>query len=255
MIRIDVVFVSGDESFLFTEKDEKNLFILNPILSKYITFTRIPNNGESLTKVYNRVLEDKTRKNRSDFVAFVHSDAKMDFVHVFNGLDRCRWKYDIIGLCGTQVAITSQTPLNWFTSSIPCPDKRVGYVRHGDDDGRESYFSRNRQELEDAPVGMIDGVFIAFGRKALESGIRFDERFSFDQYDSDISFQALLKYGLRLGVMVEKSLVHKSVGKSILTRDFLIHELDFRKKWNLEIPKGTPIEKLTLKDGGKDLLS
>jgi len=203
MILLDVVFVSRDETFSFTEKDEKKFFLLNPIFSKYITFTRIPNNSENLTKVYNRVLDEKTKGNRSDFVAFVHSDAKMDFIHIFNRLDECKGKYDVIGLCGTQRVMTSQTPLNWFTSSIPCPDRRVGYVKHGEDGGRESYFSRNRPDLVDAPVGMIDGVFIAFGKKALESGIRFDEQFAFDQYDSDISFQALLKYNLRLGVIVE----------------------------------------------------
>lgn len=253
MILLDVVFVSKNDSFSFTEEDEKNFFLLNPTFSKYITFTRIPNNTDNLTKVYNRTLDEKTNGKQPDFVAFVHSDSTMDFIHIFNKLDECKEKYDVIGLCGTQRVVTSQTPLNWFTSSIPCPDRRVGCVKHGD--GRESYFSRTRPGLEDAPVGMIDGVFIAFGRRALERGIRFDEQFAFDQYDSDISFQALLKYNLRLGVIVEKSLVHQSVGKSILTRDFLVHELDFRKKWNLDIPKGTLLERLVQKADGNELLT
>lgn len=53
-----------------------------------------------------------------------------------------------------------------------------------------------------------------------------------------------MKYKLKLGVIVEQSLQHYSVGKSILTKDFLTHELDFRKKWNLEIPPNSPIMKI-----------
>lgn len=45
-----------------------------------------------------------------------------------------------------------------------------------------------------------------------------------------------MKHNLKLGVIVEKSLQHYSIGKSILSVDFLRHELDFRKKWNLDIP-------------------
>jgi hypothetical protein len=51
---------------------------------------------------------------------------------------------------------------------------------------------------------------------------------------------------LRLGVIVEKSLEHYSIGKSILTKDFLIHEVDFRKKWGLPIPDNSPIKMLNL---------
>ena len=60
----------------------------------------------------------------------------------------------------------------------------------------------------------------------------------------NISFQAILKYDLKLGVLVEESLQHYSVGKSILTQDFLKHEIDFRKKWNLDIPENSPIRKM-----------
>jgi hypothetical protein len=41
-----------------------------------------------------------------------------------------------------------------------------------------------------------------------------------------------MTYKFKLGVIVEKSLHHFSVGKSILTQDFLAHEKDLRKKWN-----------------------
>jgi len=45
-----------------------------------------------------------------------------------------------------------------------------------------------------------------------------------------------MKYNLCLGVLVEESLQHYSIGRSILTDDFLRHEHAFRVKWGLDIP-------------------
>lgn len=56
-----------------------------------------------------------------------------------------------------------------------------------------------------------------------------------------------MKKNLRLGVIVEKSLQHYSVGKSILSNDFLKHELDFRKKWGLDIPENSALQKIAAK--------
>lgn len=93
----------------------------------------------------------------------------------------------------------------------------------------------------DHEVACIDGLCMIFTKKALSKPIFFDTKFQYDFYDTDLSFQCVLKYNLKLGVIVEKSLQHYSVGKSILTNDFLMHEVDFRKKWNLEIPPTSPI--------------
>jgi hypothetical protein len=47
-----------------------------------------------------------------------------------------------------------------------------------------------------------------------------------------------------LGVIVEQSLHHFSLGKSILGDEFLQKEIIFRKKWNLKIPENSKISKL-----------
>ena len=59
----------------------------------------------------------------------------------------------------------------------------------------------------------------------------FDERFKFDHYDTDFSFECTLKRKLNLGVIVRDDLMHWSVGKSILTPAFLESEKYFREKW------------------------
>ena len=68
----------------------------------------------------------------------------------------------------------------------------------------------------------------------------------FDCYDTDISLQTVLKYKFKLGVIVEESLKHYSVGKSIMTDDFLMHEIDLRKKWQLDFPPNSKILQLAI---------
>ena len=46
--------------------------------------------------------------------------------------------------------------------------------------------------------------------------------------------QAVLKYGMKIGVIVRKELQHWSVGKSILTPEFLKNEDVFRIKWGFQ---------------------
>ena len=74
--------------------------------------------------------------------------------------------------------------------------------------------------------------------------MKFDPEIgSFDFYDTDISMQAMMK-GLKLGVVVRKDLTHFSVGKSILTKQFLENELKFRQKWGLAVPSESHLAKL-----------
>lgn len=177
----------------------------------------------------------------------MHADVKLDIQSLEKHVLETEGKYDIFGLCGTSVLNVSQSPLNWWTGSNPTPTSKWGFVSHGELGNQISFFSQHSPEVTDHEVACIDGLCIIFSKKALQSGIKFDPIFQFDFYDTDISMQAVMKYGLCLGVLVEKSLQHYSVGKSILTRDFLTHELDFRKKWNLEIPESSPLKQLVAK--------
>ena len=94
----------------------------------------------------------------------------------------------------------------------------------------------------DAEVACIDGLCIIFSKEALDSSLLFDEDLgAFDFYDTDISMQAIAKYKMKIGVMVQKDLCHYSVGKSILTPNFLDVEKKFREKWNLPVPPNSAI--------------
>ena len=89
--------------------------------------------------------------------------------------------------------------------------------------------------ITDHEVACIDGLCIIFGPNAIKSDIIFDTNFKFHHYDTDISFECILNKHLKLGVIVEKSLQHYSVGKGILDKSFLDEEVFFRKKWKIEI--------------------
>lgn len=161
-------------------------------------------------------------------------------------------KYDVIGLCGCSKIQISQTPLNWFCGSRPYPESRWGCVAHGELQGVTSFFNLHTPETLDHEVACIDGLCIILTKKAIDTGLRFDENLGmFDCYDTDLSFQAIMTYGLKLGVVVRKDLQHYSVGKSILGRSFLETELKLRQKWNFPIPPNSPIEKLALELSNK----
>lgn len=246
--KIKFIFVGKDDKFSFTDENMSKFYQEHPEYTEDVQFYKIPNNKENLTKIYNNELRIERADKTNDFLVFLHADVLLDFDHLIKHMIECEEKYDIMGLCGCQKISISQSPLNWFTGSIPYLDFRWGCVTHGELENHMSFFSQNRSEIKDSNVACIDGLCIIFTRKALESEIEFDEQFAFDFYDTDISFQALMKYNLRLGVIVEESLKHYSVGRSILTKEFLTHEVDFRKKWNFEIPKNSPINRLLQED-------
>lgn len=239
MSRFKFVIVSKDEAF----KMYYAQFSIDHIRPVEVSF--VPNNTDALAKVYNKYLDDlrsQSSDKTADFIVFIHADVAFCIDDLLLHIERCKDKYDVMGLCGTSIVNVSQSPLNWWTASNPTPNAKWGCVTHGELGNQKSFFSQHSPLVTDHEVACIDGLCIIFGPKAIASGIRFDEQFTFDFYDTDISFQAILKYGLTVGVLVEQSLSHYSVGKSILTADFLKHEIDFRKKWNLEIPEKSPIQ-------------
>ena len=234
------VVVSKNDKF---KLDETRLnAVVEPkyeILSKFIS-----NNTKPLAKVYNEELVDARKDSSIDYLVFLHSDVSFNVSSFLSHLEECGPNYDVIGLCGTSVFNVSQSPLNWWNGSNPNPFSRWGCVTHGELGDQTSYFSNHFPNIRDVEVACIDGLCIIFARKALDSEMTFDEDLgAYDFYDTDISCQAMMKYGLKLGVMVQHDLCHYSVGKSILKDSFLESEVKFRKKWNFPIPPGSAVEK------------
>lgn len=236
---IKFLVVSKDESFKMDESRFNAAGLAHTVSVEYVK-----NNTEPLSKVYNRKLADVRSAGGCDALVLMHGDVSFNLLNFVNHLEQVHTRYDLIGLCGTAIFNVSQSPLNWWTGSNPTPNAKWGCVTHGELGDQTSYFSQHSPMTMDAEVACIDGLCIIFTKKALETDMAFDEGLSsFDFYDSDISMQALVKYKLKIGVMVQKDLCHYSVGRSILTPEFLDGEELFRKKWNLPFPEGSAIVK------------
>ena len=241
MSKFKFVVVSKDNDIKISNAVSKAMFDIN---GHEVDVSEITNNKLSLATVYNMKLNEERQFISHDFLVFMHADVTFDVKQFLNHVEQCKCKYDVMGLCGTSTMNVSQSPLNWWTGSNPTPTSKWGCVTHGELGDKKSFFNSHSPDITDHEAACIDGLCIVFGPKAIESGMTFDEQFTYDFYDTDISFQTVLKYKLKLGVIVEQSLQHYSVGKSILTKEFLSHEIDFRKKWSLEIPPNSPIRQM-----------
>lgn len=226
---------------LIVSKDDK-FSILNDKLNKFITehtgssYETIANNKENVTVIYNRYIE-KALQGNFDYLVVMHSDVEIDLNKLYDHIIDCSEKYDVMGLCGCEKISVSENPLNWYCGSRKFPEFRWGCVCHGELGNSVSFFSGDRKETTDHPVACIDGLCITLSKKAMASGLRFDENLRFNCYDTQISFDAILKYKLRVGCLVETELKHYSVGKSILTDTFLDDEIVLRKRFGFEVPK------------------
>ena len=238
MAKFHFNFISKDSSFKLTPNDLKTYAALHP--EHYITADFIESNVQPLGKIYNSLFDkykNMPKEQQWDFLVLMHADVFLDVAHFINHIIECQEKYDVFGLCGTEVLNISNSPLNWFTGSAQTPNKRWGCVTHGELGNQTSFFSQDRRETTDHSVGCIDGLCMVFNQKAIESGIQFNEQLRFNCYDTQISLDALMNKKLQLGVIVEESLQHFSVGKSILEKDFLIDEFVLRKQFDFPIPE------------------
>lgn len=228
MSKFEFVIVAKDDNFKlarkFTTEFEKT--------NKNVTFNYVANNSRSLADVYNTFIQKHRADKDIDYLIFMHADVSLDLNRLITHIENVNGKYDVIGLCGCSKISVGQSPLNWYTGSSKFPEYRWGCVTHGELGNKESYFSSHSPNINDHEVSCIDGLCFILTKNAIEhSDILFDTRFSFSHYDTDFSFECIMKKHLKLGVIVRKDLQHWSVGKSILTQKFLESEKLFREKW------------------------
>lgn len=230
MRKIEVQIVSGDGKFLMTPPEIEGVEVI-----------RVANlDKEAITVLNNSFIDRFSGDTDVEFLVFMHADATLDFPEFISHMKECSGKYDIMGLCGCESLNTRVSPLNWFTGSAHRPEKRWGCVTHGELGNQKSFFSGDRSDVRDHQVACVDGLCIAMTRKAMDSGLRFNEKLRFDCYDTDLCLNAVMNYGLRIGCLVETSLVHQSVGKSILGPGFLDCEREMRAHLGLDME---PLEK------------
>ena len=251
MSKIFIMLVSKDTRFSISDSAIQDFYAKWPEYVNIVKFKKISNNMMPLPELYNNVLDNmkyKTfdDKEEYDFVVFMHADVSISLIDLVTDIERCKDKYDVMGLCGCAKISTNESPLNWFCGSNKYPQSRWGCVTHGEAGNQMSYFSMHSPDVKDHSVACIDGLCIIISKHAADVDLRFGTEFTWDQYDTDLSFSCVIKHKLRLGVLVEKSLHHYSIGKSILTNQFLINEIKLRKKWDLGIPKGSKLEQIIL---------
>ena len=115
-------------------------------------------------------------------------------------------------------------PLIWTTAT--CGKGASGFMNH---DLKNGYFLPSSYGVAPQQTMTLDGSIIIFTRKAIQSGLRWDEQFSFHFYDMDICFSAH-RLGLKVGT-ANILLTHESVGGSVVQPEFLASQRKFIKKW------------------------
>ena len=177
------------------------------------------NNRQGLAKVYNEFL-DIAIKEKFDYVMFIHDDVHLEH-DPRPKLEKLFQEFDIVGVAGCSQA-EIKSPALWHLMGQGHLHGAVAH-KHGDKKYMTSFGAYPQR------VVMIDGVFMAFNRKAIET-VRFDEDCpsGFHFYDLCMQQKALEK-GLKIGVG-DVIITHESPGLREFTEDWKAGE-----KYYLEV--------------------
>jgi hypothetical protein len=171
------------------------------------------NNRQGLAKVYNEFL-DLAIKEKFEYVMFIHDDVHLEH-DPRPKLEKLFQEFDIVGVAGCSQA-EIKSPALWHLMGGGFGSGNLhGAVAHGNADKKHmTSFGAYPHR-----VVMIDGVFMAFNRKAIET-VRFDEDCpsKFHGYDILMCLNALNK-GLKIGVG-DIMITHESPGLQDVTDDW-----------------------------------
>jgi hypothetical protein len=180
----------------------------------------ILNNKKGLAEVYNNCL-DLAIQEKFDYIMFIHDDVHLEHDPRPN-LERAFKDFDIVGVAGCSRA-EIKSPALWHLMG--------GGFGGGNLHGAVGHYTYSRAGachpikhisnfgVYPHRVVMIDGVFMAFNRKAIET-VRFDEDCpsGFHFYDLNLCARALEK-GLKIGVG-DVMITHESPGLREFTEDW-----------------------------------
>jgi hypothetical protein len=194
---ISVVYCTRESS-----PEHKEHLIKSSGLHKHLEIIEIVNNGESLTKAYNRGL----KQAKNDIVVFCHDDITIDtkqWGEKLLKLFKRNPEYGILGVAGTKHMSTSGT---WWENR----KKMYGRVAHTHE-GKSwlsSYSGDLNQNIEETVT--VDGVFFAIDKNRIRT--EFNESVEgFHFYDVTFCFENYL-HGVKNGVTTVVRVNHKSIG-------------------------------------------
>lgn len=185
-----------------TKPEHKEHLIKSSGLHKHIEVIEIINNGESLTKAYNRGLKLANNKH----VVFCHDDITIETkqwgVKLLKQFEK-NPEYAIIGVAGSKYMPVSG---QWWEN----PKKMYGRVQHTHEG--KTWLSSYSDDLGHAleEVVNVDGLFFAVDITKLEAG--FNETVEgFHFYEITFCLENYLK-GAKIGVSTVIRVNHQSIG-------------------------------------------
>jgi hypothetical protein len=194
-------------------------------------------NTHGLAKVYNVFLDQALTDDR-DCVILVHDDVYLEH-NPIPKLEKLFNDYDLVGVAGCSRA-EIKSPALWhlmgggfYNGEEPC--KLHGAVQHYKKISPNIGMVYEVKEMTNFGyyphrVVMIDGVFMAFNRKAIEQ-LRFDEGCPSDFHFYDLlCCKKALELGLKIGVG-DVMITHASPGLREYTTDWLEGEKYYLNKY------------------------
>lgn len=207
-----------------TNPKHKEHLIKSSGLHKHLEVIEIINNGESLTKSYNRGL----KQAKNDIVVFCHDDLDVETKQWGNKLLKQFQKnpeYGIIGVAGSKnMPVSGQ----WWENR----SKMYGRVSHTHE-GKSwlsAYSDDLGQNLE--PVVIVDGVFFAVDKTKLKK--EFNENVEgFHFYDITFCFENFLE-NVKIGVSTLIRINHKSIGMT--NEQWEVNRKNFAETFKDQLP-------------------
>lgn len=202
-----------------SEKDgmlpvEEDLEKIVPPLDYQVELLVAYENKLGLSKLYNKEID---RHQGYDWIVFIHDDIRIyDNSIYLKLLDAEKRGWDVVGVAGSKSYQVPhpEIPTGWWSAQNKA-NGLAGFVAHNID-GKigMSVFGPAPQR-----VLVIDGVFIAVSRRAIETGLRFDDAFNWNHYDMALCLNAYKK-GLAVGVE-PIYIEHRSPGAGFRSPEFL----------------------------------
>jgi GT2 family glycosyltransferase len=184
------------------ENDEHKNHLKNSCGLNDVEIIEYVNNGQSLTKFYNKGLKE----SKHNIVVFLHDDITITSKNWGNKLlNHFKTDYGILGVAGTT---NMPTTGRWWEDST----KMMGEVRHSHQ-GKSwdsKYCSNFGDEILEAVV--VDGLFFVVDKTKIKH--QFDEKVEgFHFYEIDFITNNYLS-GVKVGVISNIRITHKSIGQT-----------------------------------------